>query len=145
MNDFCANLRQEEVKQVMRIARLEDRTQVGGLGQLELLGKPRDSECAWIENVSDHGARVISRRRWRAGERLLITSRFPPFHSTPASVVYCQTLLEGLYAIGCESTMGGILQLLERTAEDSNPTDAPALENSAGCGGGLSHAAPTKS
>jgi len=40
---------------VMRIARLEDRTQVGGLGQLELLGKARDSECAWIENVSDHG------------------------------------------------------------------------------------------
>ena len=144
MNDFWANLRQEEVKQVMRIARTEDRTQVGGLGQLELLGKPRDSECAWIENVSDHGARVISRRRWRAGERLLITSRFPPFHSTAASVVYCQTLLEGLYAIGCESTMGGILTLLERTA-DSNPTDAPVLENSAACGGGLSHAAPAKS
>ena len=144
MNDFGAYLRQEEAKQVMRIARMEDRTQVGGLGQLELLGKPRDSECAWIENVSDHGARVISRRRWRAGERLLITSRFPPFHSTPTTVVYCQTLLEGLYAIGCESTMGGILQLLERTV-DSNPTDAPALEDSAACGGGLSHAAPAKS
>jgi hypothetical protein len=144
MNDFGAYLRQEEAKQVMRIARMEDRTQVGGLGQLELLGKPRDSECAWIENVSDHGARVISRRRWRAGERLLITSRFPPFHSTAASVVYCQTLLEGLYAIGCESTMGDIFQLLERTA-DSNPTDAPVLENSAPCSGGLSHAAPAKS
>jgi len=32
----------------MRAARIEDRTQVGSLGQLELLGKPRDSECAWI-------------------------------------------------------------------------------------------------
>jgi len=29
MNDFCANLRQGEVKQVMRIARLERQTQVG--------------------------------------------------------------------------------------------------------------------
>ena len=144
MNDFWANLRQEEVKQVMRIARIEDRTQVGGLGQLELLGNPRDSECAWIENVSDHGVRVISRRRWRAGERLLITSRFPPFHSTTASVVYCQTLLEGLYAIGCEATMGGIFQLLERAA-GSNPADASVLEDSAACGGRLSHAAPAKS
>jgi hypothetical protein len=118
----------------MRSARMEDRTQVGGLGQLGLLGKPRDSECGWIENVSDHGARVISMHRWRSGERLLITSRFPPFHSTVASVVYCQTLLEGLYAIGCESTMGGVLQLLEKKA-DSKPTDDWVLESSVACGG----------
>ncbi len=118
----------------MRSARMEDRTQVGGLGQLELVGKPRDSECAWIENISDHGARVISRRRWRAGENMLITARFPPFRSTAASVVYCQTLLTGLYAIGCESTMGGILQLLERTA-DSKSTDSRVLESSAACEG----------
>jgi len=118
----------------MRSARMEDRTRVGGLGQLELVGRPRDSECAWIENISDHGARVISRRRWRAGENMLITSRFPPFRSTVASVVYCQTLLTGLYAIGCESTFGGILQLLERTA-DSKPTDSRVLESSAPCEG----------
>jgi hypothetical protein len=143
MINFGAHQRQDEVKQLMRIARMEDRAQLGGLGQLELLGNPRDSECAWIENVSDHGARVISRRRWRSGERLLITSRFPPFHSTAARVVYCQTLLEGLYAIGCESNMGGILQLLERTA-DSKPTDTLVLENSAACGG-LSGAGPAES
>jgi hypothetical protein len=125
---------------MMRIARLESRAQVGGLGQLELLGNPHDSECAWIENVSDHGARVISRRRWRSGERLLITTRFPPFHSTAARVVYCQTLLEGLYAIGCESDMGGIL---ERTG-DSKSTDTRVLENSAVCGG-LSGAGPAES
>jgi hypothetical protein len=118
----------------MRSARIEDRTQVGGLGQLELLGKPRDSECAWIENISDRGARVISRRRWGSGERLLITSRFPPFHSTVATVVYCQTLLEGLYAIGCESTVGGVLQLLEKKA-DTNHSDTRVLENSAACEG----------
>ena len=127
----------------MRIGRLEGRTQVGGLGQLELLGNPRDSECAWIENVSEHGARVISRRRWRSGERLLITSRFPPFHSTAARVVYCQTLLEGLYAIGCESNMGGIHQLHERTV-DSKPMDTGVLENSAACGG-PSEAVPAES
>jgi hypothetical protein len=127
----------------MRSARMEDRTQVGGLGQLELLGKPRDSECAWIENVSDHGARVISRRPWRSGERLLITSRFPPFSSTAASVVYCQTLLEGLYAIGCESTRGGVLQLLEKKA-DSKPIDTRIFESSAACGA-LPDPVPAKS
>jgi hypothetical protein len=97
----------------MNSGRLEDRTSVGSVGQLELLGKPQDSECAWIENISDHGARVISRRRWRSGDGLLITSRCPPFRSSTASVVYCQKLLDGLYAIGCESPNGGILQMLE--------------------------------
>lgn len=92
--------------------RVENRTSRGSVGQLELLGKPHDSECAWIENFSDHGARVISRRRWRLGDHLLITSRCPPFRSSAASVVYCQELLDGLYAIGCESPGGGILQML---------------------------------
>jgi hypothetical protein len=114
----------------MRRSRMEDRTQAGGPGQLKLLGKPRDWECAWVENISDHGARVISRRRWRSGERILITSRFPPFHSTVASVVYCQTLLAGLYAIGCENVDASALQLLERNA-DSEPADTRPRESSA--------------
>ena len=96
----------------MRSGRLERRTLVGSVGQIALLGNPRDSECAWIENISDRGARVISRRPWRFGERMLISSKCPPFCSTAARVVYCQTLLDGLYAIGCESTNGGVLQLL---------------------------------
>jgi hypothetical protein len=107
---------------------MEDRTQAGGPGQVKLLGKPRDWEGAWIENISDHGARVISRRRWRLGERMLVTSRIPPFHSTVASVVYCQTLLAGLYAIGCEHVDASVLQLLERNA-DSEPADARPLES----------------
>jgi hypothetical protein len=125
----------------MRTARIEDRTQIGNLGQLELLGKPRDSECAWIENISDRGARVISRRRWRSGEHMLITSRFPPFRSNVASVVYCETLLSGLYAIGCESIDGGLLQLLKGRAE-TQPEETQVFESTAACEG-LS--APAKS
>jgi hypothetical protein len=127
----------------MRSGRMESRTPAGSLGQLELLGKPYDSECAWIENISDHGARVISRRPWRSGERLLITSRFPPFRSTAACVVYCQTLLDGLYAIGCASTLGDVFQLLERKT-NSKLTDTRGVETSAACGG-LADPAPAKS
>ncbi len=125
----------------MRAARIEDRTQVGSLGQLELLGKPRDSECAWIENISDHGARVISRRRWRSGEHMLITSRFPPFRSTVASVVYCETLLAGLYAIGCESIHGGLSQLLGSRAE-AKAEETQTFERAVAC---ESLSAPAKS
>jgi hypothetical protein len=116
----------------MGSGRMESRNLAGSLGQLELLGKPHDSECAWIENISDHGARVISTRPWRFGERLLISSRCIPFHSTAATVVYCQTLLEGLYAIGCESTHGGVLQLLEQKP-NSKIRDAGIMQNSAAC------------
>ncbi len=98
----------------MRHGRGEFRIAVGSLGQLELFGKPSDSECARFENISSHGARLLSRRPWQAGDRLLITSRYPPFCSAAANVVYCQTLRDGLYAIGCKSTNGGILQLLEQ-------------------------------
>jgi len=94
----------------------ESRIPVGSLGQLELLEKSRDSECAQFENISDHGARLLSRRPWQSGDRLLITFRCPPFCSTAANVVYCQPLRDGLYAIGCRSTNGGILRLLEKRA-----------------------------
>ncbi|HXH67012.1 MAG TPA: hypothetical protein VNI81_07410 [Candidatus Limnocylindrales bacterium] len=110
----------------MRTGRGETRILVANLGLLELLGKPRDSERAWIENISDHGARLIARRAWRAGERLLISSRCPPFRSTAASVVYCQSIPGGLYAVGCESTSGGLTQLLDLRVASKTRTDIHA-------------------
>jgi len=106
----------QEVENHMKNGRGESRIAVGSLGQLELLGYPRDSECARFENISEHGARMVSRRPWQFGDRLLITSRCPPFCSTTASVIYCQPLRGGLYAIGCRSINGGILRLLEQRA-----------------------------
>lgn len=100
----------------MREGRGESRVPAGSFGQLELLGRPRDSECARFENVSAHGARILSRRPWQSGDRILITSRWPPFCSAAANVVYCQNVRDGLYAIGCRSEAEGILRLLERTA-----------------------------
>ena len=98
----------------MRDGREEFRMAVGSLGQLELLDKPRDSECAQFENISEHGVRVFSRRSWQSGDRLLITSRIPPFCCIAAKVVYCETLRDGLYAIGCRSTEGGVIRLFEQ-------------------------------
>ena len=114
----------------MRDGRGESRIAVGSLGQLELLGNPRDSECARFENISEHGARLLSRRSWQSGDRLLITSRCHPFCSTVANVVYCQSLRDGLYAIGCRSANGDILRLLELGAALS-PKNTQATERTA--------------
>ncbi|HET7107285.1 MAG TPA: hypothetical protein VFI38_10780 [Candidatus Acidoferrum sp.] len=118
----------------MNNGRLECRIPIGTGGQLENVGNPHDSECAWIENISNRGARIISRRPWRSGDRLLITSRRPPFRSTIGSVIYCETLLEGLYAIGCETPEGAWLQMLEqvehsRAGNPPNGQDSIARSN----------------
>ncbi len=98
----------------MESGRMERRTAAGGLAQIEILGQPSEPESAWVENISEHGLRVISQRPLQQGERVVISSQFPPYTMTTALVVYCQSLQEGLYAIGCQSTKGGVPQLLEK-------------------------------
>jgi len=98
----------------MESGRMERRTAAGGLAQIEILGQPSEPESAWVENISEHGLRGISQRALPQGERLVISSQFPPYAMTTARVVYCQRLLEGLYAIGCQATKGGVPQLLEK-------------------------------
>jgi hypothetical protein len=42
---------------------------------LASLREPRARERTVTENVSPHGARIISKRRWRADEEALVTSK----------------------------------------------------------------------
>src|SRR5260370_2997922 len=53
--------------------RLEKRLPTSVPVFLALLEDPRTPEGTLTENVSPHGARVISRRHWRPGEEPLIT------------------------------------------------------------------------
>ena len=59
------------------------------------------AEKTFTENVSAHGARVVSVRRWEKGERLTLESRTGEFRSS-ARVAYCQPLHGDGYAIGVE-------------------------------------------
>jgi hypothetical protein len=59
------------------------------------------SEATFTENVSAHGARVVSVRRWEQGEPLVFASRTGEFRS-PARVAYCQPLQGSGFAIGVE-------------------------------------------
>ena len=58
-------------------------------------------EATFTENVSAHGARVVSVRQWRKGDALMLASRTGEFRST-ARVAYCQSLHGQGYAIGVE-------------------------------------------
>ena len=59
------------------------------------------AESTFTENVSAKGARVVSVRRWEAGDRLTVSSRTGEFRSS-ARVAYCQPLQGDGFAIGLE-------------------------------------------
>lgn len=59
------------------------------------------SESTFTENVSAHGARVVSTRRWEQNERLTFVSHTGEFRSS-ARVAYCQPLQGDGFAIGVE-------------------------------------------
>ena len=59
------------------------------------------TESTFTENVSSHGARVLSTRRWRTNERLVISTPAGSFQSV-ARVAYCETVPQATFAVGLE-------------------------------------------
>ena len=58
-------------------------------------------EVTFTENVSVHGARIITQRSWRRNEAVQIASRPGDFRAR-ARVAYCERLREAGFAIGLE-------------------------------------------
>ena len=63
------------------------------------LKKPGAREKVFTENISLHGARVITIRRWELGEEHRVTSLTGEFQ-LPARVVYCQPCSNRGYRVG---------------------------------------------
>ena len=59
------------------------------------------AESIFTENVSEHGARVVSVRRWEPNDGLMLVARSGEFRST-ARVAYCQPMQGDGFAIGVE-------------------------------------------
>lgn len=82
--------------------RLETRipTRVG----LELSGPDELYEMAFTQNVSPHGARVLSKRRWSPDESVLV--KLPQESCpSPARITYCQPLKEDEFATGLQFSL----------------------------------------
>lgn len=56
-------------------------------------------ETGFTENISRHGARVLTRGRWRLGDQVVISSRRGSLQAQ-ARVVYCQALAGSAAVIG---------------------------------------------
>jgi len=59
------------------------------------------TETTFTENVSSRGARVLSSRRWKINDRMIVTTPAGSFRSV-ARVAYCQTTPGSDYAVGLE-------------------------------------------
>jgi PilZ domain len=82
-----------------RDARIPMEVEVQILGHAKLPG----TESTFTENVSARGARVLTSRRWKANEELVISTEAGSFRSV-ARVAYCEPVARAGYAVGLEFT-----------------------------------------
>jgi len=69
---------------------------------LELSGpdEPLIYETTFTENVSRHGARVVTKRRWSPNDSVLV--KLPQSLSSRARITYCQHLKGDEFAMGLQ-------------------------------------------
>ena len=81
--------------------RIERRVPTGVPVYLASLDQPRNRERTETENISPHGARLVSKRLWRPGEQPLMTPLTGEVPQ-PARVVYCHPRANGGFCVGVE-------------------------------------------
>jgi hypothetical protein len=81
--------------------RTEERSLAKVAVDLSSLNLRTPAQDGITENVSSHGARIVTPRGWRAEDRINVRSLRGDLHSR-ARVVYCEPLAGGSFAIGVE-------------------------------------------
>jgi len=99
---MSAAIRSEGTRQMAFDGRLEKRIPIAVPVYLASAKEPRCGEKTLTENVSLHGARVVTEHHWQPGEQPLITPLTDEFARRPATVVYSEPLANGHFGVGLE-------------------------------------------
>lgn len=91
----------------MLSGRIERRMALSIIACLETPDPAASPETVTLENISEHGARVLSGREWSPKARVVVSDLFGDFHMG-AEVVYSEHTNDGLYAIGLRFDQGGL-------------------------------------
>jgi len=83
------------------IGRLDRRVKEEAVVELVRADDPQLKETAIAQNVSDRGLRVTTKRVWRPGDRVLLSSPESGLR-TQARIVYCQRMKNNRFAVGLE-------------------------------------------
>lgn len=81
--------------------RMEGRNRTTVPVELSSLSKPPVFEITATENISTHGARIVTKGSWQAHQPVSLKSLQGDLRSQ-ARVVYCETLYENKFAVGVE-------------------------------------------
>jgi hypothetical protein len=84
---------------MQQVGRAEPRMATNTIANLEAAEEPLISETVVFENISEHGARLITRRSWPAGKRVIISDALVNFRAR-AEVVYCARQSSRRFAVG---------------------------------------------
>jgi PilZ domain len=93
--------RREQIREAVGEQRIERRTSAKIGVELYGLDEPHTHEIALSENVSRHGARIVTKKRWRPNDRVLV--RLPRGDErSRAQIAYCNALPGDVFAIGLQ-------------------------------------------
>ena len=81
--------------------RIQKRAPASVALQISSAKQPFITELAFTENVSLHGARIVTERPWKPADRVILKSSQGRVQSR-ARVIYCHPLGPARYAIGLE-------------------------------------------
>jgi hypothetical protein len=83
----------------MQTGRTESRMATNAVANLESADEPSISETVVFANISEHGARLITGRRWSQGKQVIVSDSLVNFR-TRAEVVYCAPCSPRRFAVG---------------------------------------------
>jgi hypothetical protein len=83
----------------MQTGRTEHRTATNTAASLEAAEGPAINEAVVFVNISEHGARLITRRKWPVGKRVIVCDSLLNYQKT-AEVVYCAPHSPRRFAVG---------------------------------------------
>jgi hypothetical protein len=83
----------------MQTGRTEQRMATNAVAVLQAPEEPAFNETVVFVNISEHGARFISGRRWPKGKRVILSDSLANFRAT-AEVVYCSPHSSRRFAVG---------------------------------------------
>ena len=83
----------------MQTGRTEHRTATNTAASLEAAEGPAINEAVVFVNISEHGARLITRRKWPVGKRVIVSDSLLNYQKT-AEVVYCAPHSPRRFAVG---------------------------------------------
>jgi hypothetical protein len=95
--------RRAQIREALRERRRERRKPEELVVELYSLDEPVTHELALTANVSRHGARVVTKKRWRPNDRVLVG--WPPAaERSGAQITYCQGLPGDRFAVGLRAS-----------------------------------------